>query len=826
MSTDTTESSTDEETSKLTIDDPKVKAHVEKLHKQLLRILDGGVHGREQTPLLTYIQAIVGKWHGDLRNCTSASLKPISASVQRQILQDIFMERSEVVADVPMHLLDHTKVPTQPKDLLVHAADRSTNTPLHTNVQGNQDEVFTMEADVLAAIQLADHDPAYPSDEEEFHDDVFHIEQNIFRLQTMLDNNNVFSNNNPDKTDYEQACELLELDPVRPMLRTGDDPASPEVEILPHQVTAVKFFDDILSRTNLRGGILADSTGLGKTFTALLSINYLAKKRAKENAPYKPFLSLRLPTTSTVSEHVLCSLTSDDLAAGLSGELPEDHPNDFSSARSSTASKIILISYDLLSNEQIPTGCGGCVVLDEAHNIKDMDAAAFKATLSLDVNNYIFLTSAPINSPEDLQAYLRLLQPRNYKPKWPDSAMLDDEDFVSYYSELGDQDESLLNADLFRMFLNMQDMLNTTAADRVLTPILRLIQLRRTVTSIINRPHQYGGDFSVAQCIAPRRAYMVELQPHKSERTDNNNRVNNTWTQQYPDEVDEPTYRSVLHHLVLSNGFTGLGGLHHPVDLQERALEGLDPADHGLSFLITMVITDPWAPANILEEPEERLAYICRRSAKLCALAGICDLHIVKRKERMIVVTETPEFQWIVESFALLCGFNVASIKEDTPAEEREAITDAFNDPDVTEYQILISTGDLIRQGLNLHNHCWVMAIMDPPRSASHAQRLQTRLYRIGQAHPAYIYTLHNRHSVDEFIQGHNAEKVHDWLTALARHFYEPDIANTEEEVGIDLSDMKEEMLDDCINSLFCSLFGQSTSYNTDEYRDPAKLVP
>ncbi|KAF9893927.1 hypothetical protein FE257_008898 [Aspergillus nanangensis] len=71
---------------------------------------------------------------------------------------------------------------------------------------------------------------------------------------------------------YQDACHALNISPTKPVIGINGTP--PQTELMPWQATGVAWMID-QEKSDLRGGILGDACGLGKSFT-LLCLVYLA----------------------------------------------------------------------------------------------------------------------------------------------------------------------------------------------------------------------------------------------------------------------------------------------------------------------------------------------------------------------------------------------------------------------------------------------------------------------------------------------------------------------------------------------------------------------
>jgi superfamily II DNA/RNA helicase len=328
---------------------------------------------------------------------------------------------------------------------------------------------------------------------------------------------------------YIAACEMLELDPENPMVGN--------TRLQPWQVTGIAWMRarEILG---IRGGILGDQCGLGKTVQILMLI-LKAARLAKP--PYRPTLIVApsgLVDTwieeihSRFSDSFILHLfygvvgpggTTDPIRKRYTvnpkkldeivSKMSPDDPN--------TSRTIILSAYgtwqtrtfrapkplnlgrdgresqesqeeDLESDEsgdvEVDTGTttwpGTCsferIVMDEAHYIKNPRTKNHRAIAILPTLNYWFVTAtAMINKPLDLKGYLSLLYAPEFSRTAPDFREVSDSLEVYRSSPIdAHNDLHLLDPQLYARLFSMGHI-SPEASLIALPRILNKIQLRR-----------------------------------------------------------------------------------------------------------------------------------------------------------------------------------------------------------------------------------------------------------------------------------------------------------------------------------------------------------
>ncbi|KAF2143071.1 uncharacterized protein K452DRAFT_331737 [Aplosporella prunicola CBS 121167] len=431
--------------------------------------------------------------------------------------------------------------------------------------------------------------------------------------------------------------------------------------------------------------------------------------------------------------------------------------------------------------------------------VKNKSKSTLKPIESFRAKNHIAITATPIaKRPVDMPAYCKLVQSTKGM-----NTRLDCETGLellqTVYRSYDARDERLLDHDSFELLLK-KDVISTNAADKALVLMLRLSQVRRTVTTVTKRQRQYGGDYSVAEHITLYRAFTLEMDSDGLTR-EFYSHICRVWVPQLfkcaaqaEGSVDQQVKMNsaVLRRLMLANDFSGLESLNHalPPGTSEQKLQtmlkDLEQEDHGIRFLMDRIVVDDWLPADAMgANLLKQLEYMTNRSTKLKALAGILDFHVVQRREKVLISMEYPAYQWVVEDFCILAGMRIASLKASQSDEARAVIFSEFNDPTLDKYDLLISTNALLQLGHNIQGACHVIVLMDSTKTEAMTQQLIGRVYRIGQRHEVYAYMLHNQHSVDRYVEGNNAFKFQASLIALASNNFRPHVLKAWEVVCV-----------------------------------------
>jgi superfamily II DNA or RNA helicase len=181
-----------------------------------------------------------------------------------------------------------------------------------------------------------------------------------------------------------------------------------EGELRPYQTEGLSWINFL--HTFMLDGILADEMGLGKTVQTLAFLQYLKDSRAKNKTLDKP--ALVVAPTSVISNWMRESqrFTPKLKVLLLHGPHRHEHFGSLSDF------DLIITSYALLrlDRSELEQNQFSYVILDEAQNIKNHEAATTKAAKALQANRRLALTGTPTeNRPLELWSIFDFLMP-NY----------------------------------------------------------------------------------------------------------------------------------------------------------------------------------------------------------------------------------------------------------------------------------------------------------------------------------------------------------------------------------------------------------------------------
>lgn len=137
-----------------------------------------------------------------------------------------------------------------------------------------------------------------------------------------------------------------------------------------------------------------------------------------------------------------------------------------------------------------------------------------------------------------------------------------------------------------------------------------------------------------------------------------------------------------------------------------------------------------------------------------------------KDRPRFLIITHWPLTCWLVDMVLRRIGLVSESITAAYSAEDRAASVAEFNDPD-SACQVLVTTYLCGGTGLNLHNSCHIVIMMEPATNFNMETQAIGRVHRIGQQHPQRAYRIYQDYTVNRYIIGRNIRRMLPQLATL-----------------------------------------------------------
>lgn len=158
----------------------------------------------------------------------------------------------------------------------------------------------------------------------------------------------------------------------------------------------------------------------------------------------------------------------------------------------------------------------------------------------------------------------------------------------------------------------------------------------------------------------------------------------------------------------------------------------------------------------------ELLAFVVAQSPKLryiCRLLHDCLFPTDGGKRtKIILFTNWPLEQWLLAFFLDLLGINTVEIKSSMNLDQKQALMDDFNNPQMP-ISVLLTSFKACSVGVNLHRDCHKVCMLGMPENVNTLLQAIGRVHRLGQKEDQLIWILGLDHSYDQWIQAKVARK-------------------------------------------------------------------
>ncbi|KAF7809564.1 protein CHROMATIN REMODELING 19 [Senna tora] len=504
-----------------------------------------------------------------------------------------------------------------------------------------------------------------------------------------------------------------------------------------YQLVGVNFLL-LLHRKGIGGAILADEMGLGKTVQA---ITYLTMLKHLHNDPgphlivcpasvlenWERELQRWCPSFSVVQYH-------GARRAAYCKEL-----NSLSKAGLPPPFNVLLVCYSLFERHSaqqkddrkiLKRWRWSCVLMDEAHALKDKNSYRWKNLMSVarNANQRLMLTGTPLqNDLHELWSLLEFMM--------PDLFATEDVDL-----------KKLLNAEDRDLVGRMKSILGPFILRRLKSDVMQQlvpkIQRVEYVVMEMQQEHAYKEAIEEYRAISQARMAkcsnsnnVLELLPRRQ--------INNYFVQ----------FRKIANHPLLvrriysDEDVIRFAKKLHPVGVfgfectLDRVIEELksynDFSIHRL--LLHYGVTDR---KGILSDKYVMLSAKCRVLSELLP-------SLQKGGHRVLIFSQWTSMLDILEWTLDVIGLTYRRLDGSTQVTERQTIVDTFNN-DTSIFACLLSTR-AGGQGLNLTGADTVV-IHDMDFNPQIDRQAEDRCHRIGQMKPVTIYRLVTKGTVDENV--------------------------------------------------------------------------
>ncbi|KAK9053454.1 hypothetical protein SSX86_030088 [Deinandra increscens subsp. villosa] len=497
----------------------------------------------------------------------------------------------------------------------------------------------------------------------------------------------------------------------------------------PYQLVGVNFLM-LMYRKKVAGAILADEMGLGKTIQA---ITYLTLLNHLEDDP-GPHLIVCPASVLENWERELkkwCPSFTVLQYHGPGRSAHSKHLNSLSKSRMPPPFNVILVCYSLFerhSSQQkddrkvLKRWKWSCVLMDEAHALKDKNSYRWKNLMSVarNANQRLMLTGTPLqNDLHELWSLLEFLM--------PDLFETEDVDL-----------KKLLNAEDTELITRMKSILGPFILRRLKSDVMQQLvpKVQRVEYVHMEKEQREAYQEAIQDYRAAAHARMAKS-AHLPRR-----QISNYFVQ----------FRKIANHpLLVRRTYTDkdvvrFAKMLHPKGVfgdectLDRVIEELK-SYNDFSIHKLLLYYGDGSSENLSDEH-------VLSSAKCRALAGLLPT-LVHGGHRILIFSQWTSMLDILEWALDVIGVTYRRLDGSTQVTERQTIVDTFNN-DISINACLLSTR-AGGQGLNLTGADTVI-IHDMDFNPQIDRQAEDRCHRIGQAKPVTIYRLVTKDTVDENV--------------------------------------------------------------------------
>lgn len=506
----------------------------------------------------------------------------------------------------------------------------------------------------------------------------------------------------------------------------------------PYQLVGVNFLL-LLYRKKIGGAILADEMGLGKTIQA---ITYLTVLKHLKDDPgphlivcpasvlenWKRELKRWCPEFAVIQYHGAARST---YSKNLSSLARTGLPPPFN---------VILVCYSLFERHSaqqkddrkiLKRWRWSCVLMDEAHALKDKSSYRWKNLMSVarNANQRLMLTGTPLqNDLHELWSILEFMMPDLF--------------------ETGDVDlKKLLNAEDKELIARIKSILGPFILRRlksdVMTQLVPKIQMVRYVGMEKDQEDAYKEAIeSYRAASLARVSKQPEISFNSAAGVFSRRQISNYFLE----------FRKIANHPLLvrriytDDDIVRIARVMHPKGVfgfectVERVIEELRSYNDFSIHKLLLYYGDN--NKGVLSDEHVMVSAKCQELAKLLPSLKLCG-------HRVLIFSQWTSMLDILEWTLDVIGVTYRRLDGSTQVSERQTIVDTFN-KDTSIFACLLSTR-AGGQGLNLTGADTVI-IHDMDFNPQIDRQAEDRCHRIGQNKPVTVYRLVTRNTVDENV--------------------------------------------------------------------------
>lgn len=506
----------------------------------------------------------------------------------------------------------------------------------------------------------------------------------------------------------------------------------------PYQLVGVNFLL-LLYRKKIGGAILADEMGLGKTIQA---ITYLTVLKHLKDDP-GPHLIVCPASVLENWERELKRWCPKFTVIQYHGAARSTYSKNLSSlARTGLPPpfNVILVCYSLFERHSaqqkddrkiLKRWRWSCVLMDEAHALKDKSSYRWKNLMSVarNANQRLMLTGTPLqNDLHELWSILEFMMPDLF--------------------ETGDVDlKKLLNAEDKELIARIKSILGPFILRRlksdVMTQLVPKIQMVRYVGMEKDQEEAYKEAIeSYRAASLARVSKQHEISTNSAAVVFSRRQISNYFLE----------FRKIANHPLLvrriytDDDIVRIARVMHPKGVfgfectVERVIEELRSYNDFSIHKLLLYYGDN--NKGVLSDEHVMVSAKCQELAKLLPSLKL-------RGHRVLIFSQWTSMLDILEWTLDVIGVTYRRLDGSTQVSERQTIVDTFN-KDTSIFACLLSTR-AGGQGLNLTGADTVI-IHDMDFNPQIDRQAEDRCHRIGQNKPVTVYRLVTRNTVDENV--------------------------------------------------------------------------
>ncbi|KAL2557686.1 Protein CHROMATIN REMODELING 19 [Forsythia ovata] len=523
--------------------------------------------------------------------------------------------------------------------------------------------------------------------------------------------------------DVNEACGVDHSDPM----------------LKPYQLVGVNFLL-LLYRKKIAGAILADEMGLGKTVQA---ITYLALLRHLEDDP-GPHLIVCPASVLENWERELRKWIPSFTVLQYHGASRSAYSKELSSLAKSGLPppfNVILVCYSLFERHSaqqkddrkiLKRWRWSCVIMDEAHALKDKNSYRWKnlMTVARNANQRLMLTGTPLqNDLHELWSMLEFMMPDLF--------------------ETGDVDlRKLLNAEDMDLIARMKSILGPFILRRLKSNVMQQLVPKMHMIEYVHM--ERAQEDAYKEAIENYRA-ASETRIAKSSGMNSNSVASVLPGRQISNYFLQ--FRKIANHpLLVRRIFTDddvvcFAKMLHPKGVfgfectLERVIEELKSYNDFSIHRLLLYYGDT-GMKGMLSDEHVMISAKCRALAEFLPKLKLSG-------HRVLIFSQWTSMLDILEWTLDVIGVTYRRLDGSTQVTERQTIVDTFN-KDASIFACLLSTR-AGGQGLNLTGADTVI-IHDMDFNPQIDRQAEDRCHRIGQTKPVTVYRLVTKDTVDENV--------------------------------------------------------------------------